>query len=111
METGPRLKVSSDRPSKPEIESATSSLQGKRFIHYTTAASMWSACQTLEPEDQGQFPAEHLLFFFLACNAKLLHTSNMELYKRQQLHSLTFYIELSSKFVGVGLNLALLKDN
>ena len=26
-------------------------------------------------------------------------------------HSLTFYIELSSKPVGVGLNLALLKDN
>ena len=27
------------------------------------------------------------------------------------MHSLTFYIELSSKFVGVVLNLALLKDN
>ena len=28
----------------------------------------------------------------------------MELYKWQKLHSLTFYIELSSKFVGVGDN-------
>ena len=27
-----------------------------------------------------------------------------------KLHSLTFYIELSSNFVGVGLNLALLRD-
>ena len=33
----------------------------------------------------------------------------MELYKSQKLHFLTFYIELSSKFVGLGLNLALLK--
>ena len=39
METGPRLKVSSDRLVKPGIEPATPGLQGKRFIHYTTAAS------------------------------------------------------------------------
>ena len=38
METGPRLKVSSDRLVKPGIEPATTGLQGKRFIHYTTAA-------------------------------------------------------------------------
>ena len=38
METGPRLKVSSDRLLKPGIEPATPGLQGKRFIHYTTAA-------------------------------------------------------------------------
>ena len=35
----------------------------------------------------------------------------MEIYKWPNLHSLTFYIGLFSKFVGVGLNLALLKDN
>ena len=29
----------------------------------------------------------------------------------QKIHSLKFYIELSSKFVGKGLNLALLQDN
>ena len=34
----PRLKVSSDRLVKPGIEPATSGLQGKRFIHYTTVA-------------------------------------------------------------------------
>ena len=34
---GPRLKVSSDRLVKPGIEPATPGLQGKRFIHYTTA--------------------------------------------------------------------------
>ena len=38
METGTRLKVLSDRLVKPGIEPATPGLQGKRFIHYTTAA-------------------------------------------------------------------------
>ena len=38
METGQRLKVSSDRLVKPGIDPATPGLQGKRFIHYTTAA-------------------------------------------------------------------------
>ena len=38
METGPRLKVLSDRLVKQGIEPAIPSLQGKRFIHYTTAA-------------------------------------------------------------------------
>ena len=38
METGQRLKVSSDRLVKPGIKPATPGLQGKRFIHYTTAA-------------------------------------------------------------------------
>ena len=37
METGPWLKVSSDRLVKPGIEPATPGLQGKQFIHYTTA--------------------------------------------------------------------------
>ena len=38
METGPRLKVFSDRLVKPGIEPATPGLQGKWFVHYTTAA-------------------------------------------------------------------------
>ena len=38
MGTGPRIKVSSDRLVKSGIEPATPGLQGKRFIHYTTAA-------------------------------------------------------------------------
>ena len=38
METGPRLKVSSDRLVKPGIEPATPGLQGKRFTRYTTTA-------------------------------------------------------------------------
>ena len=41
METGPRLKVSSDRLVKPVIEPATPGLQGKRFIHYTTLAPVF----------------------------------------------------------------------
>ena len=35
---GPWLKVSSDRLVKPGMEPAIPGLQGKRFIHYTTAA-------------------------------------------------------------------------
>ena len=38
METGPRLKVTSDRLMKPGIEPVIPGLQGKPFIHYTTAA-------------------------------------------------------------------------
>ena len=45
----------------------------------------WLACQTLELEGQGRFTGGHLLHFFLflfsLCNAKLLHTNNMELNK------------------------------
>ena len=37
METVPWLKVSSDRLVKPGIEPATPGLQGKWFIHHTTA--------------------------------------------------------------------------
>ena len=40
METGPLLKASSDRLVKPGIEPATPGLKGKRFIHYTTAATL-----------------------------------------------------------------------
>ena len=37
METGPQLKVSSDRLAKPGIEPVSPGLHDKRFIHYTTA--------------------------------------------------------------------------
>ena len=40
METGPRLIASSDKLVKPGIEPTTPGLQGKRFIHYTTAAPL-----------------------------------------------------------------------
>ena len=40
METGPPLKVSSDRLVKQEIEPETPGLQGKRFIHYTAAPNL-----------------------------------------------------------------------
>ena len=41
METGPLPNVSSDRLVKPGIEPATSGLQGKWLIHYTTAAPIY----------------------------------------------------------------------
>ena len=54
METGPRLKVSSDRLVKPGIEPVTPGLQGKRFIHYTTAApnsDLYLPCFDIDGED------------------------------------------------------------
>ena len=42
METGAQLKDSSDRLVKPGIEPGTSGLQGKWFIHYTTAAPSYN---------------------------------------------------------------------
>ena len=47
METGPWLKASSDRLVKPGIEPATPGLQGKRFIHFTTAAPVLKGKQIL----------------------------------------------------------------
>ena len=49
METGPKLKVYSDRLVKPGIEPAIPGLQGKRFIHYTTAAPVLGIKQVLVP--------------------------------------------------------------
>ena len=45
---GHRL-VSSDRLVKPGIEPATPGLQGKRFIHYTTAAPHTFICNWQQP--------------------------------------------------------------
>ena len=41
METGPWLKVSSYKMVKLGIEPVTPGLQGKQFIHYTTAAPIY----------------------------------------------------------------------
>ena len=56
METGPRLKVSSDRLEKLGIEPATPGLQGKWLIHYTTAAPTrnnvsWSRTQRSDADE------------------------------------------------------------
>ena len=40
-ETGPRFKVSSERPEKRGIDLATPGLVVQRVIHYTTAAPEW----------------------------------------------------------------------
>ena len=42
METGTQLKVSSDRLVKTGIETGTPGLQGKQFIHHSTAAPIHS---------------------------------------------------------------------
>ena len=51
METGPRLKVSFNRLVEPGIDPATPGLQGKRFIHYTTAAPVKKAVIRKELKD------------------------------------------------------------
>ena len=43
--------------------------------------------------------------------AELLHTSNMEFKNVKHIYFFTFYIELCTKYVGVGVNWALLKEN
>ena len=48
METGLRLKVSSDRLVKPGTEPETPGLQGNWFIHYTTAAPTSRGVQECE---------------------------------------------------------------
>ena len=71
METGPQLKVSSDRLVKPGIEPATSGLQGKRFIHYTTAAPFLSECKMERwnsQREQGQ-PMEQTRGLFCMCDS------------------------------------------
>ena len=45
---GPQLKVSPDRLVKPGIEPATPGLQGKRFIHYTTAAPTFGIIRAVQ---------------------------------------------------------------
>ena len=78
-----------------------------KYLNYIScglAHSITCSYPDTEPENQGLFPGGHLLqlfflFLFSSCNAELLHTSYIELYKRQKLHSLTIYIELPSKFV------------
>ena len=55
METEPWLQVSSNRLVKPGSEPATPGLQGKQFIHYTTAALF----------NQMELSAIYLLNFFL----------------------------------------------
>ena len=62
----------------------------------------------------GWAPIKHCLFFLLPFqlyNNELLPTSNINWYKWQKVHSITFYIELSSKYVGAGINFALLNEN
>ena len=60
MGTGPRLKVSSDRLVKPGIKLPTPGLEGKRFIHYTTAAPHAIKDKTVKCQDyidsEDQFP-------------------------------------------------------
>ena len=66
METGPRLKVSSDRLVKPGIEPATPGLQGKLFIHYTTAAPDNTGVVIDSKPHQGRTCKTSLLFAPLA---------------------------------------------
>ena len=55
----------------------------------------------------------HFLFVFLKGYIKVYEKKTLRLLMSDFLnvHSIAFYIELSSKYEGVGVNFALLKDN
>ena len=59
-----RLKVSSDRLLKPGIEPATPGLQGKRFIHYTTAAPEFSSGFNKITEKKNELIAQNHIAMF-----------------------------------------------
>ena len=61
------------------------------------------ARQTLEPVDMSQFLGEHLLYIISSFFFFSIIISNINLYKWQKVHYITFYMELSSEYVNVGL--------
>ena len=56
-ETGPRFKVSSERPEKRGIDLATPGLVVQRVIHYTTAAPIGGGGG---PREGGQIPSRRI---------------------------------------------------
>ena len=62
METGPQIKVSSDRLVKSGIEPVTPGVQGKWFIHYTAAAPSKNGLPT---------PQRNMLFLFDVKNGSI----------------------------------------
>ena len=76
-------------------------------------------CMTMTPEDQSRFfggPSYTVhyfsfLFFFIVIMLNYFIQVISNYINDKKGHSLTFYIEVTSKSVGVWLNLALLKDN
>ena len=75
------------------------------------------ACQTLEPEDHGRFQGGHfkqIVFFFFFFFFPLVMQNNIiqEIWNNINDKNYTYYFFLiSSKFVGMGITLALLQDN
>ena len=59
----------------------------------------------------GAYYKNNFFFFFSLVMQNYLIEVIWNYINDKKLQYLTFYIELSSKFVGVGLNLALPKDN
>ena len=79
--------------------------------------ALYLACHTLKPNDQGRFQGGHLKqivffsFFFFLLVLQNYFIQEIWNYINDKNYSLNFGIELSSKFVGVGITLALLQDN
>ena len=81
METGPRLKVSSDRLSKLGIEPATPGLQGKRFIHYTTAApppNGESYAENSKQRHDNTYTCVSLWGAFSCCQSMFIHIHTLK---------------------------------
>ena len=54
-ETGPRFKVSSERPEKRGIDLATPGLVVQRVVHYTTAAPHYEDVKTCKQKPNRKF--------------------------------------------------------
>ena len=77
METGPGLKVSSDRLVKSAIEPATPGLQGERFIHYTTMGPYQDTthlCSIGQTKKQREQICNKYLYCHLISRITIYHT-------------------------------------
>ena len=79
--------------------------------------AQWLACQAREPVNLDRFPGAHLFsvcFFFFFFSIQMLNCYKLvkwHYHNDRNGNFETFYIELCMKPMGVGLNLALLKEN
>ena len=72
-ETGPRFKVSSERPEKRGIDLATPGLVVQRVIHYTTAAPYEGEGVKSRMYAKSAFNAKELVY--ICCPMKLVFTN------------------------------------
>ena len=79
--------------------------------------SQWLASQTVEWADWGRFLGGHINYsvFLFLCIGFFMQNYFIQviwnLKNDKYIHSITFYVELCTEYVGIGVNAALLKYN